>query len=219
MHLLTIRTQDDAVKMICQNDNQMEKLISFIGDIEIPLRTDYLSSIVRSIIGQHISVQAASAIYRRLKILLDDEITAKSILSQSQTALRETGLNERKTNYIVDLANKVRTNQLDLENISDYHNNDVMSQLMSVKGIGKWTAEMFLILSLGRPDVLAVDDVGIQNAAKWLYQVEKAERKNILIAKAHLWKPHRSIVSFYLWEAIHLGLIIDYNSVDELAKK
>src|SRR5699024_11563673 len=78
-------------------------------------------------------------------------------------------------------------------------------QLIRVKGISTWTAEMFLIITLGRVDVLAIDDVGIQRAAKWLYQVEKSERRQILVDKSHVWKPYRSVVSFYLWEAIHLG--------------
>lgn len=204
--------------MICERDPVMKKLIMAIGNIEVPLRTEYLASIVRSIIGQQISVAAASAIYGRLLDLLEGHITAEGLLAKSTEALRQVGLTKRKTDYVQDLAEKVATGKLDIEHIADYDNEAIMEQLTNVKGIGKWTAEMFLILSLGRGDVLAVDDVGIQRAAKWLYGVDKSERRQILIDQSPLWKPHRSIVSFYLWEAIHLDYLADYSSVDELAR-
>lgn len=202
--------------MICKNDPIMQKLITIIGDIEITLREDYLSSIVRSIVGQLISVPAANAIYNRLKELLDGKITAVGLLETSKEDLRHVGLTMRKAEYVKDLAEKVMNGELDLENIATYSDEKIMNQLMNVKGIGKWTAEVFLILSLGRKDVLAVDDVGIQRAAKWLYRVEKSERRNVLIEKSSLWKPYRSIASFYLWEAIHLGFVTDYDCVERI---
>lgn len=213
---LSIRIQDKSVQAVCERDSLMKKLINVVGDIEIYLRTDYLASIVRSIVGQQISVSAASAIYGRLEELLDGKITAKGLLEKSKEELRGVGLTKRKTDYVKDLADKVASGELDLEHISDYNNEDIMNQLINVKGIGKWTAEMFLILTLGREDVLAVDDVGIQRAAKWLYEVDKSERRNVLIDKSSLWKPYRSVPSFYLWEAIHLGLVTDYSSINEL---
>lgn len=202
--------------MICEKDPLMKKLITAIGDIEVVLRKNYLSSIVRSIIGQLISVSAASAIYGRLEALLNGNITAEGLLVKSKDELRQVGLTMRKTDYIKDLAEKMMNGELDLESIAIYSDEEIMKQLMNVKGIGRWTAEVFLILSLGREDVLAVDDVGIQRAAKWLYKVEKSERRNILIEKSSLWKPYRSIVSFYLWEAIHLGFVTDYDCVESI---
>lgn len=219
MSKLYIQMSDESVQTICQRDSTMKKLINIIGDIEVILRTDYLSSIVRSIIGQQISVAAANAIYGRLKLFLDNEITAEKLFEKSKEELREVGLTNRKAEYVKDLAEKVLTNELDLKNISQNSNEEITKQLINVKGIGKWTAEMFLILTLGREDVLAIDDVGIQRAAKWLYQVEKSERRQILVDKSHVWKPYRSVVSFYLWEAIHLGYITEYKSIDEISVK
>lgn len=219
MSELYIRMSDEPVQIICQRDLTMEKLITVIGDIKISLRADYLSSIVRSIIGQQISVAAASAIYGRLEDLLGGKITTEGLLAKSHEELRQVGLTHRKTDYVRDLAEKVVKNELDLENIKQYDDQEIMEQLINVKGIGKWTAEMFLILTLGREDILAIDDVGIQRAAKWLYEVEKSERRNILIEKTPLWKPYRSVVSFYLWEAIHLGLVSNNVSINELVKK
>lgn len=218
MNELSIRVSDEPVQIICKRDPTMKKLITVIGDIEISLRTDYLSSIVRSIMGQQISVAAASAIYGRLEELLAGKITAEGLLAKSKEELRQVGLTNRKTEYVKDLAEKVVSNELDLENLTNYSDDKIIDQLINVKGIGKWTSQMFLILTLGREDVLAIDDVGIQRAAKWLYEVEKSERRNVLIEKSPLWMPHRSIVSFYLWEAIHLGFITDYESIDELVE-
>lgn len=219
MEILHIRTKDEAVQFICQQDPMMKKLISLVGDIEIPLRSDYLSSIVRSIIGQQISVSAASAIYGRLLDLLGGRITVEGLLTTSTEDLRQVGLTMRKAEYVKDLADKIVKRELDFESIADYDDEAILKQLINVKGIGKWTAEMFLILSLGREDVLAVDDVGIQRAAKWLYGVDKSERRQILIDKAPLFTPYRSIASHYLWEAIHLGFVQNYDSIDQLIEE
>lgn len=219
MSKLYIRTTDETVQLLCERDPMMKKLITAIGDIEIILRTDYLSSIVRSIMGQQISVSAASAIYGRLEALLDGQITAEGLLAKTKEELRQVGLTQRKADYVKDLAVKVVSKELDLKNITKYDDDEIIRQLVNVKGIGKWTAEMFLILSLGREDILAVDDVGIQRAAEWLYKIDKSERRKILVEKSQIWKPHRSLVSYYLWEAIHLGLVADHQSIDEAVKK
>ncbi|PID22839.1 DNA-3-methyladenine glycosidase [Sporosarcina sp. P3] len=216
MEILHITTQDPAVQSICAKDPKLKQLISLVGDMEIPLRTDYLSSIVRSMIGQQISVQAASAIYARLLDLLGGHITVDGLIKTSKEELREVGLTMRKSEYVKDLADKIANGDLDLLHIAEYDDDAVLKQLINVKGIGKWTAEMFLVLSLGRPDVLAVDDVGIQRAAQWLYGVEKSERRQLLVEKSPLWAPERSIASHYLWEAIHLDFVQDYTSLEEL---
>lgn len=214
-----IRTTDPGVQYIAERDPLFAKLTAMIGDIEITLRTDYLPSIVRSIVGQQISVSAASAIYARLIELLEGEITVPRLLSVTEEELHRAGLTKRKAQYVKDLAQKIADGSLDLEHLADYDDETVMKQLVNVKGIGKWTAEMFLIFSLGRQDILAVDDVGLQRAAAWLYGTEQAERRSILIEKSPLWQPHRSIASFYLWEITHLAWNTDYPSLSEAALK
>lgn len=218
METLYIRTQDPAVQSICAKDPTLKQLITLIGDIDVPLRADYLSSIVRSIIGQQISVSAASAIYARLLDLLGGHITVDGLLVTSKEDLREAGLTWRKAEYVKDLADKIVNRELDLRNIAAYDDDAILKQLTNVKGIGKWTAEMFLILSLGRQDVLAIDDVGIQRSAQWLYRVEKSERRQLLVEKSPQWMPYRSIVSHYLWEAIHLGFVQDFDSMEEVTE-
>ncbi|PID02129.1 DNA-3-methyladenine glycosidase [Sporosarcina sp. P2] len=216
LETLHIRTQDPAVQSLCAKDSILKQLITLIGDIEVPLRSDYLSSIVRSIIGQQISVSAASAIYARLLDLLGGHITVDGLLVASTEDLRDVGLTRRKAEYVKDLVDKIVNHELDLKNIGAYDDDAILKQLTHVKGIGKWTAEMFLILSLGRQDVLAIDDVGIQRSAQWLYGIEKSERRQLLIKKSLLFAPERSIASHYLWEAIHLGFVQDFDSIEEL---
>lgn len=211
---LTIYQEDPSVKELCERDPSLKKLIAIIGDLNISLRTNYLASIVRSIIGQQISVPAAKAIHQRLTASLKGQLTVEGLLGKTKDELRDVGLTNRKVDYIKDLAEKVATGTLDLENISNYSDEEVIRQLTHVKGIGRWTAEMFLMLTLGRKDILAVDDVGLQRAAMWLYGVEKSERRQVLMDKSPLWKPYRSIVSFYLWEAIHLGLLTKYPPIE-----
>ena len=204
-----INIDDEAVVTLCQRDPKLNKLIKQIGSLEIELRTDYFASLVRSIVGQQISVRAATTIYQRLTNLLDGKISAEAILEKSPEQLREVGLTKRKVEYVKDLSDKVLRQEVNINQLDDYSDQEVLETLMKVKGIGQWTAEMFLILSLGRDDVLAIDDVGIQRAARWFYDVDKSNRREILIEKSPLWQPYRSVVTFYLWEAIHLDLVTD----------
>ena len=209
MRVKYINIDDEAVVTLCQRDPKLNKLIKQIGSLEIELRTDYFASLVRSIVGQQISVRAATTIYQRLTNLLDGKISAEAILEKSPEQLREVGLTKRKVEYVKDLSDKVLRQEVNINQLDDYSDQEVLETLMKVKGIGQWTAEMFLILSLGRDDVLAIDDVGIQRAARWLYDLDKSNRREILIEKSPLWQPYRSVVTFYLWEAIHLDLVTD----------
>ncbi|MFZ3578716.1 DNA-3-methyladenine glycosylase family protein [Virgibacillus sp. DJP39] len=216
MKKLFINKNDPAVITLCESDPLMEKLVNQIGDIDFTLRPDYFSSLVRAIIGQLISVQAADAITKRLEILLNYQVTAIGILEKSEEELRKVGLSRSKVNYLQNLSKKIVDNEINLDQLDELSNEEIVKLLTSVKGIGKWTAEMFLIFSLGRMDVLALDDIGIQRGAKWLYQVDQTERRNILIEKADLWTPHLTIASIYLWEVVHLDLMSKYESIEDM---
>lgn len=216
MNKLTIRKNHQAVKELSDADPKMKKLVEAVGDVEVNMRPDLFKSLVRSIIGQQISVQAASAIFGRLEELLDNHITADACFHVCREQLRAIGFSARKITYLGDLAEKVHDNKLQLDKLHALDNETVIKQLTSVKGIGKWTAEMFLIFSLVRMNVLAVDDVGIQRGAKWLYEVDKSERRNILIEKKPLWSPHLTIASFYLWEVVHLDFERKYDSIEAI---
>ncbi|QKY68858.1 DNA-3-methyladenine glycosylase [Lentibacillus sp. CBA3610] len=216
MEKFVIDHHNDAVKELAGADKQMKKLIEIIGDITVSGRPDYFKSLVRSIIGQQISVQAASTIFGRLEVLLENRVEPAAILHTSDEQLREIGLSRQKIGYLRDLTAKVHDQFISFDQMHDMANTAIVKQLTNIKGIGKWTAEMFLIFSLGRMDVLAVDDIGIQRGAKWLYEVDKSERRQILLDKRPVWHPHFTIASFYLWEVVHLGFDKKYQSIDEI---
>jgi|SRR5699024_2546923 len=214
MDTLTIRKSDAGVRELANKDAVMGKLIDHVGDIEVPKRTDYFASLIRSITGQQISVAAASAVFERLRTLTNDSITAAGIKAVSDDALHTIGFSKRKIQYIRDLLAHVERQDIVLSTLPMLDNDTIIKQLTSVKGIGKWTAEMFLILSLGRMDILAIDDIGIQRGARWLYQVDKSERRDILKQYQPVWSPHLTIASCYLWEVVHLDLERRFPTVD-----
>src|SRR5699024_9825233 len=137
MNKLLIQTSDASVQAICKKDPILKKLINVIGDIEINLRKDYFKSLIRSIIGQQISVAAASTIYERFEALFDGGIITEELLASSEADVRGVGLTKRKAYDVKELATQVNANELDLENIAKYANEDIMKQLTNVKGIGK----------------------------------------------------------------------------------
>lgn len=218
MEIMHIKTDETDVMALCEQDQDMKRLIQIIGDLKINLRPDFIKSLVRSMIGQLISVQAAEAIFSRLGHLLNQQFTAENILLMNDQQLRQVGLSKQKITYLRDLATKISYSEIDLQKLTELDNQTVIDQLTRVKGIGKWTAEMFLIFSLGRMNVLALDDIGTQQAAAWLYNGNKSERREILQEKATLWEPHYTIASFYLWEAVLLNYVKDYPTIEELEK-
>src|SRR5699024_471898 len=146
----------------------MKKLITTIGDITLVLRTEYFASLVRSIIGQQISVNAASAIYGRLQQLVNGHITAEGLLEQSTENLRSVGITKQKTKYVYYLAEIVETGEINIQHRASNDDNMIGKQLTNIMCIGRCTTEVYLLLTLGRYYVLAADDVGLQRAAQLL---------------------------------------------------
>ena len=211
-----ISIKDESVVELRKKDSHLGKLIEIIGDLEIETRPDFFKSLVRSIIGQQVSVQSAEAVYHRLKKLTNNELTVEKLSLMTVEDFQGVGLSARKIKYIQDLIHHISRGELDLNELKNLDNQTVIKTLTNVKGIGKWTAEMFLIFSLGRMDVLAIDDIGLQRGAKWLYQVDKSERRSILIEKEPIWYPHLTIAACYLWEIVHLQYTTLYQSIDEI---
>lgn len=216
MDTLIIEKKDKDVQELAASDPTMGKLIHYTGNITLPLRTDYFASLVRSIVGQQISVAAASAVFERLESLTNNTLNIAAINRVTNEQLHEIGFSKRKVNYIRDLVEHIEREDIVLEALPQLDNDTIIKQLTNVKGIGKWTAEMFLILSLARMDVLAIDDIGIQRGARWLYQVDKTERKDILKKKKTTWVPHLTIASCYLWEVVHLDLERRFPAIDDV---
>ncbi|MCG3402282.1 DNA-3-methyladenine glycosylase 2 family protein [Staphylococcus massiliensis] len=209
-----IRISEAPVQALIEKDATLKKLITHLGDIEIDIRPYYFKSLVRSIVGQQISFPAAEAVFSRVVELTGHDFTVDKVAQLSDEALLDVGLSRAKVKYTRDLIRCIQSGELDLERLDSLDDQTVLKQLTQVKGIGKWTAEMYLIFTLRRPNILAVDDVALQRVVEWLYQVDRDSRKRVLKEKKALWSPYLSYASFYLWETLSLDLL-KYRDLDE----
>lgn len=170
--------------------------------IERPLVLDYFESLASTIVGQQLSNQVADVIWKRFMVLLKNKLDPKLILEVDNQDLRKIGLSVRKIEYLKGLSEKVSSSSLILEIMNTLDNQEIIDQLTTVKGIGPWTAEMFLIFSLGREDVFSTRDGGLQRAIKKLYQIEGIPSMEELLMISNKWAPYRTYASFYLWDSL-----------------
>lgn len=203
---LQFHLEDPHLQALCEADARLAILIHRIGSLTISLNTNYFETLVSSIIGQQLSVKAAKTIRNRLIELLP-AFTPEAISIMDTELLRNIGLSYAKISYIKDLSEKMISGFLEFSKVPLMSDQEVMQMLVLVKGIGPWTAEMFLLFSLGRLDIIALKDAGLQRATKWLYQLEETKNGKYLEQVAHQWAPYRSIAAFYLWEAINIGIV------------
>ncbi|WMT43460.1 hypothetical protein RE628_09120 [Paenibacillus sp. D2_2] len=138
-----------------------------------------------------------------------------ALSAQSDEDLRAAGLSTAKVAYIRDLCNKTLSGEVNLERLQDLSDEDAVTQLVSIKGIGKWTAEMFLIFGLGRENIISTGDAGLQRAARWLHNMEDRSDRKYLQQVSHIWEPYGSIASIYLWEAINTGHVDSGQTLEE----
>jgi DNA-3-methyladenine glycosylase II len=182
-------------------DPALARLIATHGSCTLQPHSDYFMTLIRSIISQQISTKAAATIQARFFALLPD-LTPAAVLALDEAALREAGLSAAKARYVRDLAAKVAAGVVDLARIDQQPDEAIIRELVQVAGIGRWTAEMFLIFSLGRLDVLPVDDLGFRTAAQRVYGLPALPDKATLAALAAPWHPFASIATWYLWRSL-----------------
>ncbi len=177
-----------------QKDKFIGPLVKKWGSCTInPIKKSmYFQDLVDAICSQQLSGKAAKTIFGRVKSLFV-KINPENILSKTDQELRDCGLSWQKVSYVKDLAEKVKSSKLKIKNLNNLTDNEVINELVAVKGIGRWTAEMFLMFSLARPDILPKDDLGINKALKNLKVKEKDTEK---------WKPYRTVASWYLWRSL-----------------
>lgn len=187
-------------------DQRVKVLTDLIGEYTLSLRKDYFASLLRAIIGQQLSAKAAKSIWNRT-VQACGVVTPEAVLSLEEETLRNAGLSKQKIIYIKDLSQKVALGEIILPELERLEDHRIVGYLTSVKGIGRWTAEMFLIFSLGKPDVWPLDDLGLRRAVKWLCGLNDLPGKDDMKNLGELWKPHRTVVALYLWEAINRGFV------------
>lgn len=198
-----ISKDDNRVQKLAEKDKVMGQLIERIGDVERTLRPYPLKSLVRSIVGQQISVKAAETIFGRLKEKINDEWTIAAFKKLTEEDCKEIGLSRSKQKYIFNLVEHIDNEELEFEKLDRLSNEEIIKQLTAVKGIGKWTAEVFLIFTMQRENVVPVDDVGLQRTAKRLYEQPEARGKALLKECQATWGDQGTIGCLYLWEYIH----------------
>ena len=165
----------------------------------------HFGALIRAIVYQQLSGKAASTIHSRfLALFPNGEPSAAEVLAKSDEQLRAVGLSRQKIGYLRDLARRVDTNDLPLDHVETLADADLIEHLVQVKGIGRWTAQMFLMFKLGRPDVLPDLDLGIQNAIKRAYRKRKVGPKDVLKIGAR-WTPYSSVACWYLWRSLDNG--------------
>jgi len=186
-------------------DPVMARVTAAVGDVSVGVEEDRFSSLASAIVGQQLSTAAANTIWRRFEAL--GPVEPAAVLELAEEQLRGVGLSGAKARYVRDLAERVASGDLDLDSLDALEDDAVIAEVCRVKGIGRWTAEMFLVFSLARPDVLALDDAGLLRAAGWALELGRPATRDELAAAGEAWSPHRSAASLYLWASLDRGLV------------
>lgn len=191
----------EAVGFLKQDPN-LAKIIEHIGDYQIKKRNNHFAVLVESIISQQLASAAAEAIFTRFKKLYPKFPTTGQILDTKDTKLRSVGLSGMKIKYLKDLSQKIEDGKLKMRSISKMTDDEIIEHLTQVKGIGRWTAEMFLIFSLGRLDVLPVGDLGLRKGVQMAFSLSELPKPKEVEKIGIRWKPYRSVATWYLWKSL-----------------
>ena len=189
---------DKAVTDLSKSDDIIAKIITDYPKERMEMKNDTLHTLVRSVVGQQISVRAADAIWNRLDEACNNSITENNLLKLSIEDMRKTGLSNTKSNYIMNIVN-ANLSELDWEDMND---EEVSNELCKIKGIGPWTADMFLIFRLGRTNILPLGDIGLINAINLHYNNKEKLSKEELIKFKEKWSPWCSIATWYMWRSL-----------------
>lgn len=209
---MSARKAAAARRALAKNDPTMAALIERIGKIDIEERlrrrneerpADAYGALLRSIVGQQVSTKAARAIYNRVLALFGGKTPSpQRLLAVSEEELRGAGLSGRKVEYVRDLARHVLDGELELDRLDQLGDEEVIEEIVAVRGLGRWTAEMFLLFHLERPDILSGGDLGIRKAIQLEYGLGEMPAPQETVAFGERWSPHRSLASIYLWESL-----------------
>jgi DNA-3-methyladenine glycosylase II len=169
-----------------------------------PGQGDAFTSLARAIVFQQLAGRAAAAIYGRFETAVGGRVTPAAILATSPETLRASGLSGNKTLSLIDLATKVQDGTVPLDGIERLDDDEIVARLTTVRGIGRWTAEMFLLFELQRPDVWPVDDLGVRHGWSLIHDLPEMIKPKALEAEGDRFRPHRSTVALYCWHAVHV---------------
>lgn len=203
--LQTLNSQHPAVQYLCKKDKRLAKLIDMVGEIEHRTQPDCFARLVRSVINQMLSNKAAHVIGGRVAALCGGSITPENLLKLDREQLRDAGLSYTKADNILGIAKAATDGSLDFTNFPDMTDEEVMKELTRLRGIGTWSAKMFLIFTLNRMDVLPYEDVAFLQTYAWLYKTKDLQPASIA-KRCKKWKPYSSIAARYFYYALDMGL-------------
>ncbi len=196
---------DEALKHFKKTDPILYKIAIQVELGEITRPDDYFVDLVDSIISQQLSGKAAATIFGRFKKLFPKEkITAGKLIKIPDQKIRDAGISFSKIKYIKGIAEQIINKKLNLKNLEKLSDQEVINELIKLKGVGTWTAEMFLMFTLLRPDIFSTGDLGLQNAVVKLYKLENKPDKDKLLEISSKWSPHRTLASRILWRSLEL---------------
>ena len=194
----------DGIKKLSSNDIRLKTFLQKFNVPVLPIEKNYFWSLCRSVIYQQISGKAAKKISDRYLSLFDQDVkmTPADVLDIDIEKINNVGISRQKSSYIKNIADAFSNKIINEKNISELDDQEIIKQLTSIKGVGRWTAEMFLIFTLRRTDVFPVTDLGVQKGFQIFYSLDELPTIEMMNQKSESWRPYRTIMSLYLWYAV-----------------
>lgn len=194
---------EEALAHFKVKDKKLAVIVEEIGYKKLHFEVDYFESLVSAIISQQVSVAAAASIQKKLTQGIGGQIIPSAFVGLSKEDLRVFGVSNQKAGYLLDLVDHFVGHPEKYEHLDEKSDEEIEKMLVEVKGIGPWTAQMFLMFTMGRPDVFAPDDFGLKNAMIKLYGWKSIPDKKKLLQTAKKWSPYRTLASRYLWMSLN----------------
>jgi DNA-3-methyladenine glycosylase II len=191
-----------AKRALARRDPVMAAIMRAHPKIFLVRRGEPFMTLARAIVGQQISVKAAQSVWDRVVACVGGEVSPQTILGRQRPVLRACGLSDRKTEYICDLAQHFANGSIHVHRWPEMSDEEIIAELVEVRGIGRWTAEMFLIFSLLRPDVFPLDDLGLQKGIRVAYFSNRKVALSTMRRIGERWRPWRSVATWYLWRSL-----------------
>jgi DNA-3-methyladenine glycosylase II len=197
----------EAILHLKKSDPVMRKIIERVGPCKMQFGEPVFQRLAEAIVYQQLNGKAAATIYQRFAAVAGDPLTPAGILKLKPEQMRSAGLSKQKTSYLFDMAERAHRGELDFSLLPKMSDDEVIEHLTQVKGVGVWTAHMFLMFSLRRPNILPTGDYGVRMAIKKAYKKRKLPTPEVMEKIAKLWEPYRSVASWYLWQSLDVKTI------------
>lgn len=197
-----LRSNEEIVNYLIVREPLFQSMITANEDVVVELSDNYFESLVSAIVGQQLSNKVVEILWKRVVLLLDGKVTPERVIETGEEDLRRIGISYGKIGYIKNLSRAVLEQSLNLSGFDEMEDEAIIQQLTAVKGIGRWTAEMFLIFSLGRADVFSAGDGGLQRSVQKMYRSKECPDKKELLKISSKWSPYRTYASLYLWKSL-----------------